>query len=110
MKAAEALKADNVDITVINARFAKPLDYKIISLLNADNTIITLEDHYTACGFGAAVLEAAANAGARTDKIKILGIADEYVGSDKRENQIKSVGIGFENIIRVVRDLQNEKT
>ncbi len=105
LKAAEALKADNIDVTVINARFAKPLDDKIISLLNADNTIITVEDHYTACGFGEAVLEAAANAGARTDKIRTLGISDQFVGIDKRENQIKSVGIGAENIIRAVKDL-----
>jgi 1-deoxy-D-xylulose-5-phosphate synthase len=105
LKAAETLKADNIDATVINARFAKPLDDKIISLLNADNTIITVEEHYTACGFGAAVLEAAANAGARTDKIRVLGISDQFVGIDKRENQIKSVGIGAENIIRAVKDL-----
>ncbi|MCE5340586.1 MAG: 1-deoxy-D-xylulose-5-phosphate synthase [Planctomycetaceae bacterium] len=105
LEAADALKADNIDVTVINARFAKPLDDKIISLLNADNTIITVEDHYTACGFGAAVLEAAASAGARTDKIKTLGISDQFVGIDKRENQIKSVGIGAENIIRAVKDL-----
>jgi 1-deoxy-D-xylulose-5-phosphate synthase len=106
LKAAETLEADNIDVTVINARFAKPLDKEIISLLNADNYIITVEDHYTACGFGAAVLEAAAKAGARTDRIRTLGIADEFVGVDNRENQMKSVGIDAQNIIKTIKDLK----
>jgi 1-deoxy-D-xylulose-5-phosphate synthase len=107
LKAAEALKTDNIDVTVINARFAKPLDDKIISLLNADNTIITVEDHYAACGFGSAVLEAAANAGAGTDKIKILGIADEYIQMDKREQQLKTVGIDAQTIRNRIQNIEH---
>ncbi|MEN6383811.1 MAG: 1-deoxy-D-xylulose-5-phosphate synthase [Phycisphaerales bacterium] len=106
LKAAQALEADNIDVTVINARFAKPLDKEIISLLNADKYIITVEDHYTACGFGSAVIEEAKKAGARTDKIVMLGIADEFVGMDKRENQLKSVGIDAQNIIKTIKDLK----
>jgi 1-deoxy-D-xylulose-5-phosphate synthase len=106
LKAAEALKADNIDVTVINARFAKPLDDKILSMLNADNSIITVEDHYTACGFGAAVLETAAKAGANTRNIRILGVPDDYINVDKRESQIKAVGIDADTIIKTVKDLQ----
>jgi len=105
LKAAETLKTDNIDVTVINARFAKPLDNKIISLLNADNNIVTVEDHYTACGFGAAVLEAAAKAGADTAKISVLGIEDEFVQVDKREFQIANSGIGAANIVETVKKL-----
>jgi len=106
LKAAEVLKADNIDVTVINARFAKPLDDNILSMLNADNSIITVEDHYTACGFGAAVLEAAAKAGTNTKKHRILGVPDDYINVDSREHQIKAVGIDAETIIKTVKDLQ----
>jgi len=106
LKAAQSLKADNIDVTVINARFAKPLDNKIISLLNADNTIITVEDHYTACGFGSAVLEAAASAGARTDKIITLGIGDVYVQMDNRQGQLEACGIDAQNIINRIKNVE----
>ncbi len=105
LKAAESLKADNVDITVINARFAKPLDEKIVSLLKADNSIITVEDHSTAGGFGSAVLEAAAAAGTDTAKIRILGVGDEFVQPDKRDAQIARLGIGAEGIAGAVKKL-----
>lgn len=105
LKAAECLKADNIDVTVINARFAKPIDDAIIQLLNADNRIVTVEDHYTACGFGAGLLEAASKAGLRTDRITMLGIADEFIQMDKRENQLKAVGIDADSIVKMVKKL-----
>lgn len=105
LKAAESLKADNVDITVINARFAKPLDEKIVSLLRADNSIITVEDHSTAGGFGSAVLEAAAAAGANTAKIRILGVGDKFVQPDKRAAQIAGLGIGVDGIAGAVKEI-----
>ncbi|HBG27572.1 MAG: 1-deoxy-D-xylulose-5-phosphate synthase [Planctomycetes bacterium GWF2_41_51] len=107
LKAANILEADNIDVTVINARFAKPLDDKIISLINADNIIVTVEDHYTACGFGAAVLEAAVKAGANTEKVKILGIEDIYVSVDKREKQLETMKIDAKSIVSTVKNLHS---
>jgi 1-deoxy-D-xylulose-5-phosphate synthase len=105
LKAADALKADNIDITVINARFVKPLDEKIISLLSGGNSIITVEDHFTAGGFGSAVLEAAAAAGADIAKIQVLGVSDEFVATDKRDAQIARCGIGAQGIIDAVKKI-----
>jgi 1-deoxy-D-xylulose-5-phosphate synthase len=105
LKAADALKADNIDITVINARFVKPLDEKIISLLSGGNSIITVEDHFTAGGFGSAVLEAAAAAGADIAKIQTLGVSDEFVATDKRDAQIVRCGIGAQGIIDTVKKI-----
>ena len=54
------LEKDKIDVDVINARFAAPIDEKIISLVQDGKSIITVEDHSFACGFGSAVLEKAA--------------------------------------------------
>ncbi len=105
IKAAEILKTDNIDISVINARFAKPLDEKIISLLKAGNSIITVEDHSVSCGFGSAVLEAATAIGADTAKIRVLGVNDKFVQADKRNAQIALLGIGAEGIVETVKKL-----
>jgi 1-deoxy-D-xylulose-5-phosphate synthase len=109
LKAAESLKADNIDITVINARFAKPLDEKIVSLLKTDNSIITVEDHSIAGGFGSAVLEAAAEAGVDVSKIRILGIGDKFVQRDKRAAQIADLGIGAEGIGDAVKKIMKAR-
>jgi 1-deoxy-D-xylulose-5-phosphate synthase len=109
LKAAEILtsdlsdKSDNIDITVINARFAKPVDEKIISLLADGFSIITIEDHAIACGFGSAVLEAAAKAGLDTTKITVLGVDDEFIQTDKRAEQFKQCGLSAQKIAETAK-------
>jgi len=104
-KAAEILTVDNIDIIVINARFAKPVDEKIISLLADDFSIITVEDHSAACGFGSAVLEAAAKAGLDMAKIKALGIGDKFVQPDKRTEQLNFCGLSAGKIAETVKKM-----
>jgi deoxyxylulose-5-phosphate synthase len=113
LKAAEILKAENVDITVVNARFARPIDEKIISMLGEGFNIITVEDHSAACGFGSAVLEAASAAGADSldklgadsSKITVLGIGDEFVAVDSRAGQLDACGISAQKIVETVRKI-----
>lgn len=50
---------DGLSATVVNARFAKPLDReRLLTHARATGFVVTLEDHVLAGGFGAAVLEA----------------------------------------------------
>jgi 1-deoxy-D-xylulose-5-phosphate synthase len=112
LKAAEILHrtpygvtADNIDITVINARFAKPVDEKIISLLTNGFSIITVEDHAAACGFGSAVLEAAAKAGLDTAKITVLGVDDEFIQASRRAEQFKQCGLTAQKIAEAVKKI-----
>lgn len=58
MDAAEALEKSGFDATVVNARFIKPLDEKLIrELLGSHRLIVTIEEAYLAGGFGSAVME-----------------------------------------------------
>jgi 1-deoxy-D-xylulose-5-phosphate synthase len=107
LKAAQALTSDNIDITVINARFAKPIDEKIISLLAAGLCIINIEDHAAAGGFGSAILEAAAKAGLNTAKITVLGVDDKFIQADKRTEQLKQCGMSAQKIVEAVRKIVN---
>jgi len=79
--AAEILKKEGVDATVINARFVKPLDNElIVSLLAGHDIIVTVEEAYLAGGFGSAVMELLEERGSQ-DKIKVvrMGVPDEIV-------------------------------
>lgn len=104
-KAAQIVTSDNIDITVINGRFAKPIDKKIVSLLADNFSIITVEDHASAGGFGSAVIESAAKAGLDIRKIKMLGVEDKFIGADKRAEQLNLCGISAEKIAQAVKEI-----
>ncbi|MEO0662991.1 MAG: 1-deoxy-D-xylulose-5-phosphate synthase, partial [Planctomycetota bacterium] len=92
---ARELSARDVEIGVVDARFAKPLDEELLQAhLAGCSHIVTLEDHQRAGGFGSAVLEAAARAAVPNTPapIRVLGIPDRYVEHmTTREEQLASV-------------------
>lgn len=55
MKAAEILKEKGIDADVVNARFIKPMDEKLLDLI-ADKRIFTVEDGVRTGGFGEGVI------------------------------------------------------
>jgi 1-deoxy-D-xylulose-5-phosphate synthase len=58
LKAADRLAKEGIRATVVNARFAKPLDEDLLlALTNSHRLILTVEESYLNCGFGSAVLE-----------------------------------------------------
>jgi len=107
LKAAQLLEQDGIDVDVINARFAAPVDERIISLLSRRKGIITVEDHSLACGFGSAVLEAAAAAlpGQITKPIVALGMPRTSLKHDSRNAQLMQAGINADRIIQTAKEL-----
>jgi 1-deoxy-D-xylulose-5-phosphate synthase len=103
--AAELLATDNLSIRVINARFAKPIDSRMLqTVIAADHPIITVEDHGVIGGFGAAVLEAAADLRLPTDRIVRLGIpADRLIPQGSRPGQLAECGIDAAGIAAAVQ-------
>ncbi len=78
--AGEQLAADGIGATIVDARFVKPLDSRLILELAARiPRIVTVEEHACQGGFGSAVLECLADAGLSGWKIKRLGVADTFV-------------------------------
>jgi 1-deoxy-D-xylulose-5-phosphate synthase len=107
LQAAQLLGQEGIDVDVINARFAAPLDDKIISLLSRLKGIITLEDHGLACGFGSAVLEAAAARNGIKKPIITLGMPRAFLKHDSRSAQLIQAGINADKIAQTVKQLLN---
>lgn len=105
LKAAEMLKEKKIAVDVINARFAAPIDKKIVSLIKKQKAIITVEDHTIACGFGSAVLELAASNKCPVNAIRLLGAPRTFIGHDKRESQLLQVGINADTIVKTAGQL-----
>jgi len=104
-EAAGMLAKEGIAVDVINARFAAPVDEKIISLLAQGKSIVTVEDHRLACGFGSAVLEAAAaKLGSGIAKpVTVLGVPREFIKHDSRGQQFMEVGINADKIKQAVK-------
>ncbi|HWK29661.1 MAG TPA: 1-deoxy-D-xylulose-5-phosphate synthase [Solirubrobacter sp.] len=78
--AAELLAARGLDVTVADARFAKPLDLPLLSSLALDHDLlVTVEEGVLAGGFGTAVWEALSAEGALAPRILRVGLPDRYV-------------------------------
>ena len=77
MKAADALKAEGIGITVIDAYSIKPLGKEVIlaAAQKTSNTVITVEDHYAEGGLGDAVAGELSVEGIKVHKLAVNGTA-----------------------------------
>jgi 1-deoxy-D-xylulose-5-phosphate synthase len=113
--AARALAEEGIEVEVINARFAAPIDSRIVELIGAGKPVITVEDHGVACGFGSAVLEAAGQHSGgfvpRRDGgvVRILGVPKRFVRHDSRTNQLMEAGINADKIAEAVYQILNRR-
>lgn len=101
LEVAERLERERgVSVTVINARFAKPLDEKLFAdELPRYQAIATLEDHALQGGFGSAVLEFIdARKLSLRGSITRFGIGDEFVAHASQIEQHKAAGLDAESI------------
>jgi len=95
--------ADNEKVGLINARFIKPLDEKVLASLT-NKTLITVEDHALAGGFGSAVLEHIA-INNYSNKVVCLGIKDNFVPHGDVKSQHEELGYGPKAIVRELEKL-----
>jgi len=99
MQAAEKLSEKGVEVTVINARFAKPLDKELIlELVRNHKLIITVEDHALMGGFGSAVLELVSDEKEDVGKIVRMGIPDRFIEHGPRNLILKTLGLDEDGI------------
>ena len=108
LEAAWAMEKDGIVVDVINARFAAPIDEKIISLLGEGKGIITVEDHQLACGFGSAVAEIAAAKMAGSKKLgalRLLGVPRRFIKHDSRSMQLMQTGVNADKIMEAAKEM-----
>jgi 1-deoxy-D-xylulose-5-phosphate synthase len=113
--AAKALSQEGIEIDVINARFAAPIDSRIVELIGLGKPVITVEDHGVACGFGSAVMEVAGqHSGGFVPKrdggvVRMLGVPKRFIRHDSRTNQLMEVGINADKIAEAVYQILNRR-
>lgn len=96
--------------TVVNARFAKPVDAQLLEeLVATHDRILTLEEHALAGGFGSAVVETISDRGLAI-AVERIGIPDVLVQHDTPATQRARFGLSAEKVAeRVAQLLENRR-
>jgi 1-deoxy-D-xylulose-5-phosphate synthase len=106
LQAAQLLSEQDLEVTVADARFAKPIDAGLIAQLAAEHDLlVTVEEGVLAGGFGSAVWETLNEAGAGAGAARILrvGLPDRYVTHGKPALLHEEVGFTADRIAERVQ-------
>ncbi len=102
LRAAERLMTeDGLDLTVVNARFVKPLDAELIAAqVRPGARIMTVEENALAGGFGSAVEEIVAGLKVPDVLLERIGIPDEFQPHGSQEILRARLDLDVEGIMR----------
>ena len=108
LEAADALEGEGRGVTVVNARFAKPLDSEtIFDVVRRHGAVLLAEDHAIAGGFGSGVMEALAGGGIAASHVRLAGVPDRFVAHAPREDQLTQLQLDGPGLAQRLRDLLN---
>ncbi|MGA2707071.1 MAG: 1-deoxy-D-xylulose-5-phosphate synthase [Steroidobacteraceae bacterium] len=89
---------EQLDATVVNMRFVKPIDEDLIDRIASKNhSLITLEENAIAGGAGSAVAEVLSAQGHRVSLLQI-GIPDRPIAHGSRDDSLAEAGLDFASL------------
>jgi 1-deoxy-D-xylulose-5-phosphate synthase len=97
-KAAVDLRTKGLSVGVVNARWVKPLDPRILEWAAPVGHVVTLEDNVVAGGFGGAVMEAFSAAGL-VKEVTCIGIPDHFLPFGSPSDIIQAVGLDPDTVV-----------
>ncbi|MEH7522180.1 1-deoxy-D-xylulose-5-phosphate synthase [Bacillus sp. JJ1503] len=110
LKAAAILEKQGQSIKVINARFIKPLDEKMLLELFKDHMpILTIEEAVLQGGFGSTVLEFAHENGFHHIEIDRMGIPDRFIEHGSVDKLLEEIGMTTGDVVDRINNLARKK-
>jgi len=105
LEAKRVLDKEGISATVVNSRFVKPLDRKLICSLGKEMPLlVTVEENVLQGGFGTAVLECLSDEGITPPPLLRLGIGDTFVEHGAQEILRSKYGIDGAGIAKAVSE------
>jgi len=101
MEAAERLEVQKVSCAVVNSRWIKPVDPRIVDWARGHPVVVTVEDNVGAGGFGGAVLETLAPHGL-AGRVRTLALPDEFLPQGKASDILKAHGLDSAGVAKSV--------
>ena len=110
MEAASLMEKQGYSIKVINARFIKPLDEKMLLQLFAENMpILTIEEAVLQGGFGSSVLEFAHDQRFHHLEIERIGIPDQFIEHGGVDELLKEINFTTEEVVERLTNLARKQ-
>lgn len=106
LKAADLLKESGLEVTVVNARFARPIDQAMVDqVMRGGPLVMTVEDHQAASGFGSLFAKAATDSGSARDGARLIvrGIPDRLIAHGTPVEQWRECGLCADQIAEAFR-------
>jgi 1-deoxy-D-xylulose-5-phosphate synthase len=106
LEAANRLALQGIEATVVNARFAKPLDKKLITdLADRIKKIVSVEENVLSGGFGSGVARLLQESRRNDIVIKSIGVPDEFVEHGTQAILRAKYGLDADGIARQVKKM-----
>ena len=109
LRTSESLKKKGIDISVIDARFAKPLDENLIWQLATNHEAIMTIEEGSIGGFGSHVADFLSKKGLLENNLKFrsLTLPDFFIDQDTPDNMYKKANLDSISIEHKILDLLN---
>ncbi|HSS64943.1 MAG TPA: 1-deoxy-D-xylulose-5-phosphate synthase, partial [Gammaproteobacteria bacterium] len=95
--------AEELDATVVNMRFVKPLDEKmVVEMAASHDVIVTIDENAVQGGAGSAVNECLAANGVKVNALN-LGLPDRFIEHGSRGEMLKDAGLDTAGVLKSVQ-------
>jgi 1-deoxy-D-xylulose-5-phosphate synthase len=105
LEAGTRLAEEGVSCSVVNCRFAKPLDMRFADLARTTGRLLVVEENVRHGGLGGAVLEALNDLGLDALKVVRMGLPDAFVTHGPLSLLREKYGLDAAGILKEARDL-----
>jgi 1-deoxy-D-xylulose-5-phosphate synthase len=102
-EAAARLDVQGISCGVVNSRWIKPIDTRVVDWARAYPVVVTVEDNVGSGGFGGAVLEALAPHGL-AGRVRTVALPDRFLPQGKAFDILKDNGLDAAGVAKAVYD------
>ena len=108
-KASEKLLSLGINCTIVDARFAKPLDEKLIMEMATNHEVLITIEEGSIGGFGSHVMQLLSDRGVfdRGLKFRSMILPDIFIDQDSPEKMYETAGLNSESIVNKVEQTLN---
>jgi 1-deoxy-D-xylulose-5-phosphate synthase len=104
MDVAQRLEAQGFGVTVVDPRWVKPVDPKLVELAARFKLVVTIEDNGRAGGCGSMIAQALRDAGVTTP-VRDFGIPQVFLEHAKRPAVLQEIGLTGQEVAREITEL-----
>ena len=109
LKASEILSSKGIKVTIIDARFAKPLDEKLIMEIAANHEVVVSIEEGSVGGFGSHVMQLLSNRGVfdKGLKFRAMILPDQFIDQDDPKKMYEKAGLDSDTIVNTIENALN---